>query len=164
MQAIQILDIKTFMQLLFQTKELDSYDFVSGELQTQMKYTLDGHINHSFFSDEETEQYQLKDASYLPWSLVKDKVFQLIKGKKTPDQMKLVLRLSGTQMAELLQNTANYTAKDIDGMFINIIFHEKKLNVIFGISYKIFSLDKSLEDELSSFFITFLKQNKIAFQ
>lgn len=164
MQTVQILDIKAFMQLLFQTNELDSYEFVSGELQTQMKYTFDGHMNHSFFSDEEITQYNLEHATYLPWLLAKDKVFQLIKGKKTPAQMKLVLRLSPSQMEILLQNTTNYTANDIDGMFVNILFQEQKLNVILGISYKIFSLDKSLEDDLFSFFTTFLKQKQITFQ
>ncbi|MGN0438707.1 MAG: DUF5721 family protein [Lachnospiraceae bacterium] len=164
MLAIQILDIKTFMQFLFQTRELDAYELVSGELQTQMNYTFDGRINLNFFSEEEIVQYQLKQAAYLPWLLAKEKIFQLIKGKKTPTQMKLVLRLSQSQMEDFLKQSNTYTTNDIDGMFVNIIFQEQKLNVIFGISYKIFTLDKSLEEDFSSIFITFLKQKQITFQ
>ena len=43
MQAINILDIKPFMQLLFQTTALDSYRFVSSSILADMSYTLDGH-------------------------------------------------------------------------------------------------------------------------
>lgn len=164
MLAIQILDIKTFMQFLFQTQELDAYELVSAELQTQMTYTIDGRINLNFFSEEEIMQYQLKQTPYLPWLFAKEKVFQLIKGKKTPTQMKLVLRLSQSQMEDFLKQSNTHSTNDIDGMFINIIFQEQKLNVIFGISYKIFTLDKSLEEEFFSNFITFLKQKQITFQ
>lgn len=164
MQSLQILDIKSFMQFLFQSQELDTYEFVSGELQTQMKYTFDGHINSSFFSDEEAAQYELEHATYLPWALAKEKVFLLIKGKKTPTHMKLVLRLSQLQTEKLLQQTTHYTTKDIDGMFINILYQEQKLNVIFGISYKIFTLDKILEEELSRHFVTLLKSKQITCQ
>lgn len=150
------------MQLLFQSPELDSYEFVSGELQTQMTYIFDGHINASFFTEEETEQ--LQNASYLPWHFAKEKIFLLIKGKKTPSHMKLVLRLSHNQTEELLQQNSNYTHHDIDGMFINIYFHEQKLNVILGISYKIFTLGKTFEEDFSKNFITLLKSNQIAFQ
>mgnify|MGYP004614121349 FL=1 len=163
MQSIQILDVKPFMQVLFQTTELDSYDFVSGEIQTQLGYQLDGHVNPDFFSEEEADRYQPTHTGYLPWVLAKEKVFQIIKGKKTPSQMKLVLRLSPSQSEEILQQSTTYSANEIDGFFVNILFQEQKLNVILGISYKIFTLDKSLEDVFSAYFITFLKHNHITF-
>ena len=54
MQAVEILDIKNFMQLLFQTNILDSYEFVSAELSTDISYSLNGHIHKEFFNEEPT--------------------------------------------------------------------------------------------------------------
>ena len=138
MQLINILDIKPFMQLLFQSNTLDKYQFVSATIQTDMTYSLDGHINHNFFSEEDISTHELTEATYLPWFLAKEKVFLLIKGKTTPTQLKVVLRASQEDTAPILNSTkSSLNPNDIDGLFINITFQENKLNVICGISYKI---------------------------
>lgn len=146
MQAIEILDIKLFMQFLFQTTALDSYEFVSSELCTDISYSLDGHINRDFFSDDEKEALGIKDVSYLPWHFAKEKLFNLIKGKKTPSQLKIILKKNAAETASFLSLTSSaFDQNDIDGLFLNIFFQENQLNIICGISYNIFILDKTLE-------------------
>lgn len=164
MEVFNILDVKPFMQFLLQPGQLDAYDFVSGEIHMDMKYTLDGHLNSAFFTTDELEILQLTQSTYLPWCMVREKVFQLIKGKKTPSFMKIVLRLSQLDMEEFLRQNTRFSIHDIDGMFVNITFREQKLNVICGISYKIFSMDKELEKDFSSHFATLLKSNQIIFE
>ena len=92
---------------------------------------------------------------------MKEKIFHLIKGKKTPSSMKLVFRLQDDIMEEILSQNKQFTKNDIDGMFANLTFQNKKLNVICGISYKIFTTDKTLESDFSNYFVTFLKSNQI---
>ena len=46
----------------------------------------------------------------------------------------------------------------------NILFGENHLTITTGISYKIFTLDKSLESELSAFVLHLLKPYKITCQ
>lgn len=75
MQEIEILDIKLFMQFLFQTNPFDSYEFVSSELRTDMSYSLDGHINREFFTEEEKSTLGIEHAVYLPWCHAKEKIF-----------------------------------------------------------------------------------------
>lgn len=162
MQSIHILDIKPFMQLLFQTEQLNEYEFVSADIRTDMTYSLDGHINRSFFSEEELIQHSLTQRSYLTWSIAREKVFTLIKGKRTPSLLKIVLRASVPETDSLISSTnSSLNSNDIDGIFLNIIFQENKLNVICGISYKIFTMDKELESEFSAKIITLLKLNSI---
>lgn len=162
MQSIHILDIKPFMQLLFQTEQLNEYEFVSADIRTDMTYSLDGHINRSFFSEEELIQHSLTQRSYLTWSIAREKVFTLIKGKRTPSLLKIVLRASVPETENLISSTnSSLNSNDIDGIFLNIIFQENKLNVICGISYKIFTMDKELESEFSTKIITLLKSNSI---
>lgn len=162
MQAVEILDIKNFMQLLFQTDKLDSYEFVSAELNSDISYSLNGLIHKEFFNEEETDFMELADYDYLPWHLAKEKLFTLIKGKKTPLQLKIVLKACKNQTQFILSHTnSSLNPNDIDGIFLNIIFQKNKLNVICGISYKIFTMDKQLESELFNNIITLLKSNNI---
>lgn len=162
MQSIEILDIKLFMQLLFQTDALDTYEFISSELRTDMSYSLDGHINKEFFTEEELTTLDLNNTSYLPWKLAKEKIFTLIKGKKTPSQIKIVLKANREYIVSLLSSiTSSLNPNDIDGIFLNIIFLENKLNVICGVSYKIFTLDKVLESEFYNKITTLFKSYKI---
>ena len=163
MRTIEILDIKEFMQLLLQSDTFDSYSLVSGEIHTDMLYTIDGHINQDFFSEEERDTYALSEHTCLPWILAKQKVFLLIKGKKTPSGMKLVLRLPESMIAQTIQQSTLHP-NDISGIYLNILFQGQKLNVTCGISYKIFTLNKDLEDDISSIFITLFKSKHITCQ
>ena len=164
MRTIEILDIKEFMQLLLQSDTFDSYDLVSGEIHTDMLYTIDGHVNQDFFSEEERDTYALSEHTYLPWNLAKQKVFLLIKGKKTPSSMKLVLRLPESMIAQTIQQQSTLQPNDISGIYLNILFQGHKLNVICGISYKIFTLNKDLDDNISSNFIALFKSKNITCQ
>lgn len=162
MREIEILDIKLFMQFLFQTDALDSYSFVSSELHTDMSYSLDGHINREFFTKEEQYDLGIEHAAYLPWHHAKEKIFSLIKGKKTPTTLKIILKASIEETESLLFATASSLhLNDVDGLFLNIIFQEGKLNVICGISYKIFTMDKTLESEFSDNIAALFKSYKI---
>ncbi len=162
MQSIHILDIKPFMQLLFQTDLMNNYLLVSANITTDLTYTIDGHIQSTFYSPDELESLHMNDLVYMPWSIAKEKVFQLIKGKKTPMQLKLVLRVSEATLQSILsESNSSLNSNDIDGFFLNILFQENQLNVICGISYKIFTLDKQLEDDFSNSLITFFKSNNI---
>ncbi len=162
MQSIHILDIKPFMQLLFQTDLMNHYLLVSANITTDLTYTIDGHIQSAFYSQDELETLQLDNLTYMPWSIAKDKVFQLIKGKKTPTQLKLVMRVNESDLQDILsQSNTSLNSNDIDAFYINILFQENKLNVICGISYKIFTLNKQLEDDFSNNIITFFKSNNI---
>jgi len=165
MQTIEILDIKPFMQLLFQTNTFNSYEFVSAVVRTDMTYHLDGHLNKDFFSEEEWNTQNAGDTLYLPWQMAKEKVFYLIKGKKTPSILKIVLKLPLTDTRSVLEVThSNLTAADLDGMFLNILFQDGRLTVICGISYQIFTLEKQLEQELTSHVQSIFKSLSITCQ
>lgn len=162
MQTIEVLDIKPFMMLLFQKTDLDSYEFISGEIRTDMTYSLDGHINKSFFSEEESEILELNQNTYLPWRIAKEKIFSIIKGKKTPSVLKIVLKLSEQKSSAFLETSgSSLGSNDIDAMFLNVLFQDNSLHITCGVSYKIFTMDKSLESELTNSILTLLKSNSI---
>lgn len=162
MQAIEILDIKPFMVKLFQGTIFDTYKFISGEVHTDITYQLDGHIHSSFFSEEEAEEFNFSQTAYLPWQKMKEKIFFLIKGKKTPSQLKLVLRLDEIQAQHLLAASgATLSTNEIDAMYVNILFQNNRLQIVCGVSYNIFTMEKSLETEFAQHIITIFKANGI---
>ncbi len=162
MRSIEILDIKLFMQLLFQSDILADYELVSAEIRTDMTYSLDGHIHPDFFTNEETEELLLSNLTYLPWRIAKDKVFTLIKGKKTPSMLKLVLKTSNEKTSSILSATnSSLNVTDIDGMYLNILFQNHQLTVVCGVSYKIFTMDKTLENEFCEQILSLFKANQI---
>ena len=163
MQAAEILDVKQFMQLLLQSNIFDFYEMVSATLRTDMDYSIDGRWNRSFFDDEEIDANKLNDYTYLPWSLAKAKIFSLIKGKKTPTIMKIVFKMSRANLESLLHSSnSSQNINDIDGVYLNILFQEQKLNVTCSVSYKNFNLDKSLEQDIFNNYIALLKSNDIS--
>lgn len=165
MQTIDVLDIKPFMQLLFQNQGFDTYTFLSASVKTDMSYEVDGHLNSEFFTEEERLSLQADDPSFMSWLHAKEKIFQLIKGKKTPTILKVVLKADSATTTSICQSTqATLSINDIDGMYVNILFQNGKLNIVCGISYKIFTLDKQLEQELTSHIQELLKSNQITCQ
>lgn len=165
MQAIEILDVRAFMQLLFQTDTFNEYELVSADLKTELGYSIDGHINRDYYNEDESENPPLTGHTFLPWSIAKDKIFQLIKGTKTPSRLKIILRVSPEQLHSMLTyENSSLNPNDIDGVFLNILFQEQKLNVICGVSYKIFTLDKGLENVLFDDFVTLLKSNSVSIE
>ena len=53
---------------------------------------------------------------------------------------------------------------DITGVFLNIRFQNQQLTLTTGISYRIFSVDKTLDNEWDRLVKQFLKQHEIAFE
>lgn len=154
MLSINILDIKQFMQLLFKTNQLDSHEFISGELTTDFTFHMDGHIQKSFFTEDELSILALENTTYLPWSMVKERLFSLIKGKKKPGQLKIVLKLGAKDHADFFQKIeSSFTPSDVNGLFLNIIFQENTLRIITGISYTIFTMDQQLEADFTNYIL-----------
>lgn len=165
MQSIEVLDIKQFMMLLFQTDTLDHYEMVSAEIRTDISYSIDGKLNRFFYNKDELSLSGLENNFFLPWRYSKKKIFSLIKGKKSPCLLKLILKVNPLQAADILSlSGSSLNPNDIDGLFLNIIFQESKLNVTCGLSYKIFTMDRELENYFSENIITLLKSKNITCQ
>lgn len=163
MKNIEILDIKLFMQLLFQTETFDTYLFVSSKIKTDINYQLDGTLNTTYYTEDERLSLGIDNSAYQTWKNIKEKIFYIIKGKKTPSQLHIVLRLSDEHAKQIIGTiNSSLNPNDIDALFLNILFNEQKLNVTCGISYKIFAINHDLENEFCDNFITLFKSYKIS--
>ena len=94
MIAVQIADIGSFMTKFLRSEIFDPFEFMEGTLQTRITYDFDGHILSDSYSEDELREEGLFGHTYLPFSMQRPVLFDLIKGKKTPVFFKFTLFLS----------------------------------------------------------------------
>lgn len=165
MIALNILEIRDFMNKLLIGDVFDHFLLKEAVIQTDSTWTLDGALHSDFYSSDELEEQGLSGFSFLPFEKLRSRCFNLIKGKRTPAYFKFVFLLSPDNLARTLAQThSQFTPEDITGMFLNMKFQNGQLIVTTGISYRIFSADKSLEQEWDQLIIRFFKNHEITFE
>lgn len=165
MLALSLIDVKDFMNKFLRSEIFDHFLLQEGVIQTAASYVIDGKINDTFYTSEEKINLGLEDDRFLPYSMLRQNFFDLIKGKKAPSSFKVILSLSNKNLARTLAGMkSNFTAEDITALFLNIHYQEQKLTLTTGVSYRIFSTDKTVEHEWDRLVLLFLKQNEIPFE
>jgi len=165
MIALELTDIKTFMNKLLRSEVFDHFLLQEAVITSSATYSINGQITKGFFSEEELEELQIKDCRFLPFSMLKTNCFDLIKGKKTPSAFRFVFLLSPSNMEKTITAVgSSYSASDVTGMYINLKYQNQLLSLTTGIAYNVFSTDKSLETEWDKMVVKFLKQHEISYE
>ena len=165
MLAINLPELKAFMNQLLCTDTFDHFLLREATIQGAMTWNLDGVMNKDFFPTSEWEEKELENLPFIPYGLIRPQCFDLIKGKSAPTYFKFVLMLSPENLTRTLERTrSSFQPEDITGMFLNLRFSQGKLMLTTGISYRIFSTDKSLEQEWDALILRFLKNHQITFE
>lgn len=165
MIALELTDIKDFMNKLLRTDTFDNFLLQEAVITNSATYTINGQLTKDFYSNEELEELQLQDCRFLPFSMLRGNCFDLIKGKRTPASFRFVFLLSPQNMKKtVLSIGSSYTTSDISGIYINLKYQNQKLLLTTGVSYNIFSIDKTLENEWDRMVMKFLKQHEIAYE
>ena len=142
MLSIQISDIKDFMSHLLSKDTFDHFYFIEASIKMGVSYQIQGRINEGFY-DTSVEQTLNREFCY--WKEIRHRIFDIIKGKRLPLSCKIVLGLSKQSISYLIaHNNSSFREEDIEGIYVNILYDPKNLLITTGISYKNFSLDKSL--------------------
>lgn len=165
MIALKLTSVKDFMNTLLKSDTFDHFLLQEAVINSAASYVIDGHITKQFYTEEELEQLGILGYSILPFSLLKNNCFDLIKGKKTPSYFKFVFLLSPENLEKTLSSVStSYTPNDISGIYLNLKYQNQLLTLTTGISYRIFSTDKSLENEWDKLVLRFLNRHEIAFE
>lgn len=155
MTNISLDNIKEFMSHLFIKDTFDSFLCREISIDTFVPFRIEGTILTDFLNDIEKEE--LKDCSYVPWSMLKPYCFNIIKGSRTPLSLKAVFAAPDTSIAGFVnKNGLNISPDMISGLYLNIRYENKSLNIITGTSLAAFTLDRTVEqawDEAVTHFI-----------
>ncbi|MBR3646278.1 MAG: hypothetical protein IKN54_07640, partial [Lachnospiraceae bacterium] len=156
--SIQIKDTKNFMNELLVKNTFDFFNLYEAIITTYCTFTIDGHIQQSYYSSEELEL--LDHADFAGWSQLKPVCFNLIKGNKTPELLKITLCLPGKNYAGCIERSmAPITEDNITGLYVHIVYEHGTINVITATSLNIFTMDKSLDHYWDNTIKTFLTKH-----
>ena len=149
------------MAKLLVTDVFDIFRMQEASLITSVTYNINGRIRSDFYSTEERENIT---GDFIPWSEMRPRLFELIKGKNTPVSFRLTLSLDDGRMQALMAKESPEGHQDaLRALVINIRFENGAVNIITGTSYDSFVLDKSEEQIWDNAFSKFLANKGIEF-
>lgn len=159
MIALQITELKTFMGMLLKNTTFDDFLLQEATLQMAISYVIDGHIHGEFFEEQERLE---GSPDFISYGEVRPTLFELIKGKRTPLGLQLVLQLSPERSTILFPDGLSNHA--IKGLILNIRYDGNKVIITSGINYASFSLDKTPELIWDEALMNMLSQANITFE
>ena len=165
MISIELTDTKDFMNKLLRTEIFDNFLLQEAVITKAASYVIDGHLQKGFYSSTELEENGIAGYGILPFRMLRTNCFDLIKGRQTPSSFKFVFLLSPENMEHTLSSLHSaFTLPDISGLSMNIRYHNNLPTLTTGISYNIFSADKTLDNEWDRLVMKFLANNDINFK
>lgn len=146
MVALKVEDVRAFTSKLFVKEDFDRFLVKEIHIVTFNSFTIDGHINQGYYSDEE-----VKEDGALPfstWKMLKPICFSLVKGKKLPVSFRIILSLAPGDVEKFACGLGTGISPDqIQGLYLNIRYEDGALYCVTGTSVDFFTLDKTLETE-----------------
>ena len=88
MLALALTNKKDFMNKFLKTEIFDHFLLQEGIVVSFASYVIDGTITKGFYTDTEAEELGIKTFHFLPFSMLRPRIFDLIKGKKAPSSFK----------------------------------------------------------------------------
>ena len=165
MLALQITSTKQFMNQLLTSDCFSSFLLESAFVTTFNTFHIDGRIHPEFYNNESEEYLEKTKYTFSKYLDLQEHLFFVIKGSRTPLQMKLTLLLNPDAMDKLLLTNACTVPKEMLSAFVlNIKYDGEKILLTTAISYEGFTMDKSAEPIWDNAFKKFLSAKEIQFE
>lgn len=162
MQSLQIPDVKDFMGKLLGSDQFDAFLVSEASLTTFTTFQIDGTFHSDYFGAEDAGEEAAPKV--LTWKQLRPHMFELVKGRYTPLNLKVVFRLADYNVEKLLaQSGVPLNVRDVAGLFLNIHFASGQITCVTGSSLRIFTLDKSLDQAWDDMVRRYLRQCQIPF-
>ena len=71
MLALQLTDVKDFMNKFLRSETFDHFLLQEGVITSGASYVIDGHIHPDFYTSEEMEELEITDCDFLPYALLR---------------------------------------------------------------------------------------------
>ena len=165
MRAYKITETGNFMTKLLSGRTFDSFLLEEASLSIKTTWILDGKINRNFYSSEEWEDETNHPFPLISWGEVRGHMRELIRGKKAPASLSIVLELRPDMMEQLLADEGYPRLMDnIGAMVLNIRYDGSEVTLVTGIALKSFTLDRNAERIWDEAMGRFLASCEIGFE
>lgn len=162
MVALKMEDLKEFTSKLFMGDAFDGWLVREAVITTFNTFTIDGHIRHGYYTDQELEENKIEDLS--AWRVIRPVCYSLIKGKRLPGSFQITLQLSPGDVETFLKYAQlDFRPEQIGGLYLNVRYEDGAMHCVSGTSLNIFTLDRQIEYEWDEAVKLFLKEKKFAY-
>ncbi len=150
MIAIEINEIKNFMEELLLSERYDQLLLDRAEVLTVFSLEISGKRNRGWYDAEQwqrMEEVADGDVSWMTWKECRPLVMRQVMGKRPPERMRISLRLRQKQAAELMEGSVAQSVfqEHRPGLLLQIRYDQGVLQVVTGISFHEFTMDKTAE-------------------
>ncbi|MBQ9032272.1 MAG: hypothetical protein IJ106_12585 [Parasporobacterium sp.] len=145
MRSIEISNIKKFTAELFAGERFDRLLTAEVQISTAATFSINGYLNDVFLGEEEMQLPENREGM-IRWKKLRPICFEIIKGKKVPQQFKIVFKMPLDMVRSFLKETGcAFSAEQISGLFLNLHFRDNQMYCTTGSALQTFSMDKSLD-------------------
>ena len=153
------------MTKLLSGSSFDSFLLEEASLSMQVTWVLDGKINKGFYSEEEWEDASTHPYPLIAWSEVRGHMRELIRGKKAPAALSIVLHLRPDYCEKILTAQGYPQLKEnIGAMVLNIRYDGSEVTLVTGIALKSFTLDRNADRIWDETMEKYLASREIGFE
>ena len=153
------------MTKLLSGSSFDSFLLEEASLSMQVTWVLDGKINKGFYSAEEWEDASTHPYPLIAWSEVRGHMRELIRGKKAPAALSIVLHLRPDYCEKILTAQGYSQLKEnIGAMVLNIRYDGSEVTLVTGIALKSFTLDRNADRIWDETMEKYLASREIGFE
>ncbi len=169
MIGLQVKNIKDFMNHLFVRDSFDWMDLVEVVIVKDYMLTIEGKRQLPYERKQEEgadpgEKAEKKEAEYLSYREMRPLLLTHIRGKETPQLIRMTLALSAEKFAGMTGNAFEADRSQIDRFLLNIRFGSQGLSLVTGVSYRSFSMEKEAEKRWDQYLKLFLTKKEIDFE
>ena len=142
MISLHINNTKSFMNALLISNLFDSFLTEKATVVTFNTFHIDGRTVKEFFDSEETDDLM----PFSAWNDIRPICFQLIKGKKTPVALNIILHASPTLISELANHEDCTISENlISSLVLNIRYDKGRVSCVTASALTTFIPDKSID-------------------
>lgn len=164
MTSFHIKELKNFMSKLLATNCFDSFLLAEATISAAVEYTIDGHINKDFFTQEELAEAQICPYDFASWSSMRPICFEIIKGKRSPSRFKFVFHLMPDYVPGVLKGADDsITADQVKALVLTIKYDGSAASIVTGTSFHTFVMDKTLDAQWDRTMRQFLTKKGISY-
>ncbi len=166
MLALKFPDTKDLMKKLLTGDTFDTFLLSEASVTTFTTFVIDGTWHPDYYDpspgSQEHQTGQENPPAALTWNLVRPIIFQIIRGRHTPNSFRIVLRLADYNTEHLLHSSGlPIEADQVGGLFLNLSYQNGEASCTTGTSMKVFTLDKSLDRIWDDMVIRFFRSRQI---
>ena len=165
MKACRLKNVKKFMGRLLGSDAFSPFLLAEAAITTYNTFVIDGHVVKEFFTGDINDDGTLPPYEFSQWTDMRSLCFDLIKGKRTPVNFKLILHLKPELVSQILTSgAAHVTLSDIRAFVLNIKYDGSVLTCTTATAFYTFLPDKTPDKLWDEYLINFLTEKEIDFE